>query len=348
MAATVPNLLLGPIAGTLVDRWDQKQVLVVSDLLRAAIVVLLPAAATVNIVLVYPLVFAVTSISIFFRPARTAVIPRIVAEDELLTANSATWVGDTLADVIGYPLAGLFVAFLGAALPLAFWVDAATYVASAALILAVAIPPVARSTAAAMGSVLADMRAGWRFLRDEPVLLANTAQAVVAQFSAGVTIALTPIYAAVVLQSREAYAFLETGIGVGNLVGGFVIGLLGARLAKGPMVIVGYVGYGLCVAGLAFTGHVDIAIGMAAGMGVMNMVYIIPSQTLFQERAPRDMIGRVVGFRFAAVLGSLTLAQAVSGFLSDAFGVAQVIGAFGLVTVVAGLAGLFSRPLRNA
>jgi len=346
--ATVPNLLLGPIAGTLVDRWDQKQVLVVSDLLRASIVLLLPVAATVNIVLVYPLVFTLTSVSIFFRPARTAVIPRIVAEDDLLTANSATWVGDTLADVIGYPVAGLFVGFLGAALPLAFWVDGATYVASAVLILAVAIPPVARSTATAMGGVFADLRAGWRFLRNEPVLLANTAQAVVAQFSAGVTIALTPIYAAVVLQSREAYAFLETGIGVGNLVGGFIIGLLGARLAKGPMVIVGYVGYGLCVAGLALTGHVDIAIGLAAGMGVMNMVYIIPSQTLFQERTPGDMIGRVVGFRFAAVLGSLTLAQAVSGFLSDAFGVGLVIGAFGVVTVIAGLAGLLSRPLRNA
>src|SRR5207247_8104230 len=105
-----------------------------SDLLRASAVLLVPIAAVTNLALIYPLVFLVTSISIFFRPARTAIIPQIVASDELLTANSATWIAETLADVIGYPLAGLFVAFLGSALPLAFWFDAAAYVASAGLI----------------------------------------------------------------------------------------------------------------------------------------------------------------------------------------------------------------------
>ena len=67
LAATLPNLLLGPISGTFVDRWSQKQVMVVSDLLRASIVLSIPLAAVTNIALVYPLVFLVTSISIFFR-----------------------------------------------------------------------------------------------------------------------------------------------------------------------------------------------------------------------------------------------------------------------------------------
>ena len=355
VAATLPNLVLGPVAGTLVDRWDQKQVMVVSDLLRATVVLVIPVAAVTNVLLVYPLVFALTSISIFFRPARVAVLPRIVRDDELVTANSATWVAETLDDVIGYPLAGLFVAFLGSALPLAFWVDAASYVASAALVMAVAIPPVLRSEAVAAGvaGVLADMRVGWRFLRDEAVLRANTLQAVVAQFSAGVIIALTPVYAERVLRGdgldpTAIYAFLETGIGVGNLVGGFVLGLVGARIAKGRLVIGGYVAYGLCVAGLALVGQVGPALGLAFGMGVMNMVYVIPSQTLFQERTPADMIGRVVGFRFSAVFGSMTLAMAVGGLLGEAIGVAEVIGLFGVVAAVAGAAGLLSRPLREA
>ena len=75
-AATLPNLLLSPIAGTFVDRWDHKEVMVVSDILRAAIVLILPVAAITNIVLVYPLIFLVTSISVFFRPARVAILPR--------------------------------------------------------------------------------------------------------------------------------------------------------------------------------------------------------------------------------------------------------------------------------
>ena len=79
-AATLPNLLLSPIAGTFVDRWDHKEVMVVSDILRAAIVLVLPLAAVTNIVLVYPLIFLVTSISVFFRPARVAILPQIVPE----------------------------------------------------------------------------------------------------------------------------------------------------------------------------------------------------------------------------------------------------------------------------
>ncbi len=373
LAATAPNLLLGPVAGTFVDRWDHKEVMVVSDLLRASVVLLIPVAAVVNIYLVYPLVFLLTSISIFFRPARTAVLPRIVRDDELLTANSAVWVGETLADVIGYPLAGLFVAFVGSALPLAFWIDGATYLGSALLIATMAVPPLMRAAgpaasaagpeaaatveAAGTPGVWASFREelleGWRFLRAETVLLANTFQGVVGQFATGVLLALTPVYARDVIErgavdAVAAYAFLETAIGVGSLVGGFVIGLVGVRLAKGRLVIVGYTAWGLCAAALALAGSLPVALALIAGTGLANMVYIIPSQTLFQERTPPELIGRVVGFRFSLVFGSLTLALAVSGLLAEIVGVAPVLALFGLVTAGAGLAGLLVPAVRDA
>ena len=353
LAAALPNLLLGPISGTLVDRWDQKQVLVVSDLLRAAVVLLIPVAAVTNVVLVYPLVFAVTSISIFFRPARESIMPRIVRPEDLLTANSANWLAETLADIVGYSLAGVFVAFLGSSVTLAFWLDAATYLISAMLILTVTIPPVARVSAEAGESVLAQLRAGWRFLRRETVLLTNTAQAVVAQFGAGILISVTLIYVDTALRNDRlatptVYALMEAGLGLGNLVGGFVIGLLGPRLAKGRLVIIGYAAYGACIVGLGLTGNVAAALGLAIGIGVANMVFVIPSQTLFQQRTPGDMIGRVVGIRFSLVFASLSIAMAASGFLVNAFGVATVLIAFGTSTAIAGLAGLLVPALRDA
>jgi MFS transporter, DHA3 family, macrolide efflux protein len=355
LAATLPNLILGPIAGTFVDRWSHKDVMVVSDLLRAAVVLLIPVAAGTSLVLVYPLVFLVTTISLFFRPARTAIIPRIVARDELLTANSATWLSDTLADIAGYPLAALFVAFLGTELALAFWVDAGTYIASAVLIASIAVPPMLRrrSRSVRAPDFLAEMREGWHFLRRETVLLANTVQGAVAQFAVGVLLALTPIYATEVIQRgtvgpEAAYGFLEAGIGLGNLVGGVAIGLVGARLAKGRLVIVGYTVWGICIAGLAVAGQLPLAIGLMLGSGIANMIYIIPSQTLFQERTPSDLIGRVVGFRFSLVFGSMTLAMAVAGLLAAAIGTAPVIGIFGITTTVAGLAGLLIPAVRDA
>lgn len=358
VAATLPNLLFSPLAGTLVDRWDHKEVLVVSDLLRAALVLLVPIAAVLHIVLVYPLVFAITTISIFFRPARVAILPRLVRDDELLTANSAAWIGETLADVIGYPLAGLFVAFLGVGLlPLAFWIDAATYVASAVLLWTIAVPPIVRAAQtqaqALASSLVAEMRAGWQFLRGETTLLANTLQATVAQFTIGILVALTPVYARDVIQGgtlgwEAVYAFLETGIGAGNLIGGFVIGLIGATLDRGRLVIGGYAAWGLCVALLAVTGNLGVAIGLTFGSGIANMVFVIPSQTLFQERTPPELMGRVLGLRFGLVFGSMTIAMAVGGILSEVFGAAVVIGAFGVLTMIAGLAGLLVPAVRDA
>ena len=356
LAAFLPNLILGPVAGVLVDRWDRREVMVVSDLLRAAAVLLIPVAAAANVLLVYPLVFAVTCVTIFFRPARTAVMPLIVGEDELMAANSATWVGETLADVVGYPIAGLFVAFLGGALALAFWLDAATYVASAVLIATMAIPAVARAAGTAVGGirgVLSDLLEGWRFLRGSAVLLANTIQGTVAQVTVGTTIVLTPIYAAEVLargslDGSTAYAFLETAVGVGNLVGGFVVGLVGARLAKGRMVIAGFVMYGLFVIGLGLTGQVPLAIGLMAGCGVANVVFVIPSQTMFQELTPPNLLGRAVSLRFALVTASMTAGMALAGVLAETAGVTTVIAASGVVTVAAGLAGLLTRSVRDA
>jgi len=197
------------------------------------------------------------------------------------------------------------------------------------------------------------MLTGWRFLRGEPVLLANTLQAVVGQFSIGVTIAIMAGYArdaltSVTFDDVARYGFIEAAIGIGNLAGGFVIGLIGNRLARGRLVILGYVGYGACVAGLALTGNLEAALGLALGMGVANMVFVIPTQTLFMERTPGDMIGRVVGFRFAAVFGSMTLAMGVGGLLGEAFGAPAVFGVFGIVTSRRGWQALLSRPLREA
>jgi transmembrane secretion effector/uncharacterized protein DUF5317 len=363
VAASLPNLLLSPVAGALVDRWNQRDVLIVSDLLRAAAVLVIPIAAVTNVLVVYPLVFLITSISIFFRPARVAVLPRIVGRDELLTANSAMWTGETLADVVGYPLAGIFVAFLGPAIALAFWIDAATYAASAILIGSMAIPalrrqhkvPDSRMADAAIGSgVIAEMREGLRFLRREPVLFANTVQAAFAQVAIGSLTALMPAFVQTVLgpltsvDPEAGYAFLETSLGAGNLLGGFLIGLIGMRAAKGLAINLGYILWGLAIVWFALSGSFALDLGILFGGGIANMIFVIPSQTLFQERTPADLIGRVVSFRFAFVFGSLTLAMAVSGLLAQVIGMVAVLVIGGMITIGAGLAGLLVPAMRDA
>jgi DHA3 family macrolide efflux protein-like MFS transporter len=147
---------------------------------------------------------------------------------------------------------------------------------------------------------------------------------------------------------QAIYGFLETGIGVGNLAGGFVIGLVGARFGRGRLVILGYAIWGLLLTFLALTDNVGLAIGLAIGQGVGNMIFVIPSQTLFQERTPANLMGRVVSFRFALVFGSMTVAMGVGPVLGAIFGVTTVMAVFGLVTFVTGLAGLLVPAIRDA
>jgi MFS family permease len=162
-----------------------------------------------------------------------------------------------------------------------------------------------------------------------------------------------PVYAAGSIHGSAfadtaVYSFLESAIGAGNLIGGFVIGLIGTRLALGRMVIIGYVLTGATVAGLALTGNLYLAAGLAFGAGVGNLAFVIPSQTLFQRRTPPELMGRVLGLRFSLVFGAMTLAMGIGGVLGQVFGPGPVIGIFGLVTVAAGLAGVLIPAVREA
>ncbi|TMB81452.1 MAG: MFS transporter, partial [Chloroflexi bacterium] len=130
----VPNVVLGPLAGALADRWDRRLTMIGCDIIRAGLVLLVPVAANIDIRLVYVLAFAVATVSILFRPAKNAIVPLVVDEPDLVTANSAITVTETLADLLGYPAAGLLVAALGSLIGAAFAVDSATYIVSALLL----------------------------------------------------------------------------------------------------------------------------------------------------------------------------------------------------------------------
>lgn len=362
VCAMLPNLLLGPIAGTFVDRWDQRRVMIAADLLRAGLVLLLPLAASVELWLVYPVVFLTTTVSLFFRPARSAVLPRIVREDDLLAANSAMWTGETLADIGGYPLAGALVALLGPGIALAFWLDAATYVTSAVAIAAIAVPPVVRSVAPRTGTALraiaVELRDGWRFLRDSPPLFGNTLVSTLGQLSLGATLALTPAYVYLLIGSpppidgdipglAPTLGALEAVLGLGNLVGGILVGLAGARLGKGPMVIGGFLLMGIATIVLGLAGEVTLALVASFAVGFFNLVWLIPSQTLFGELVPAELMGRVIAIRSSIVFGAMTGSAALCTLAAGIVAPGMIFAALGAVTVLAGLLGALLPAVRD-
>src|ERR1700747_2101709 len=110
----LPQTLVGPTAGVVNDRLRRKHVMIAADIVRCVVVLaMLFVRSRSTVWLVYPLLLAETTMAAFFEPARSAVIPNIAAQNEVLVANtlsSATWSVNLL---IGAAVGGLVAAFFG-------------------------------------------------------------------------------------------------------------------------------------------------------------------------------------------------------------------------------------------
>ncbi|TAH50532.1 MAG: MFS transporter, partial [Chloroflexota bacterium] len=140
IALTIPQLIFSPIAGVFVDRWDRKRVMILSDLLRAAIVLGYFVVNTAEQVwIIYLLAFMESSVSQFFRPASLALIPNLVdGEEELARANAAMGASFALAQLGGPAIGGVLVTMFGPHAAALF--DAVSYLVSAALVWGIVVP----------------------------------------------------------------------------------------------------------------------------------------------------------------------------------------------------------------
>lgn len=354
-ATAVPSVVLGPLAGVLVDRWDRRRTMIACDVVRAVLVLAVPVAFEIHIGLVYASAFLIATVTLLFRPAKTAVVPSVVKDRDLIAANSAMSVPETAADLIGFPIAGLIVNALAAVIGAAFVLDAGTYVVSAVLIWAMILPrqvPEAQERMSLAG-VWREMREGFSFLWQEAALLSNTLLSTMAQVAVGAEIVVSLLYAKDVVDRgamgfEQMYSLLLTSIAVGSVLAGILVGALGERAAKGRMVIVGFVGMGLSLAAAGLVTDPVLAMAAFFFTGAFNMVFIIPTVTLFQERTPQRLMGRVVSSRQALVFGSIAASMALSGLLAGIIGPALVLVISGAICAAAGVIGIATPAMRNA
>lgn len=353
-ATAIPNVFLGPLAGALVDRWDRRTTMIACDLVRAGLVLLVPLVINVHIALVYLIALAVATVGLLFRPAKTAIVPVIVDEERLVTANSASSINETLADLIGYPVAAAIVAGLAGVIGAAFVLDSATYVVSAVLIWGMVVPPEERANEPfSAGAIWREMAEGWRFLTHRAELLANTVVSTVAQLAFGAEIVGSLIYAKEVLNQSflpfpENYGWLMASLGLGSVVGGVAIGWFASNVPKGPMMIAGFIGLGLAMFGAGLTTSPQVALVLFFFIGVANMLYLVPTITLFQELTPQRLFGRVVSSRQALTFGAMAISMGAAGYLAGVVGAATVLMLGGGLIVAAGVGGLLMPAMREA
>ena len=307
VAFILPFALLGPAAGVLVDRWRPRTTMIGSDLVRAALAVLLAVAATLP--QLYLLVFGLSAASAFFNPAQTVAIPLLVGREELLVANALGSQTMHLTKVVGPAMAGVLVAALGE--KACFFVDAATFVFSAAMISTLTIHREERGAAPAR-SVLAELAQGLRFVAGHAAIVFVIVTTVAAILAAGLFDALIAIYVRDVLTAgSRAFGLLVSIVGAGTIAGAYLVGRFGQEVPRVRLVALGIVGCGIGILGIAVSARLEAALAASLVLGLAAAAVFVPSQTLLQEDTPPAMLGRVS----ATFTTTITVAQLV-GILS--------------------------------
>jgi MFS family permease len=300
MATAVPSLFVGLVAGVFVDRFDRKRIMIASDLIRAGLVVSIPfAVANGGLPWLYVIVLVNAGVAQFFDPAHESVVPDVASDEELAAANSFLSISSFGSTAIGFAAAGLLAS--AASIEVAFYLDALTFLVSAAFLLAVRVGPMVAEELTSVRVVLANLRVGIRQLNDTPVLRSSLLTGIPVYFSFGLWNVLLLPFAIVVLEATEFEYGLQEGLtSVGFVVGSLLMARFADRLPEGQWIVVGVIGMGIVGILYGLAGSIAVAIVLVTISGLLNAPASIARRLLMQRNTPREMRGRVFSAFFVA------------------------------------------------
>jgi len=312
VAETLPRLL-GPLAGSLVDRLELRRLLIGCDTGQAVIYAILALLPPFGAILA--LAAGSTLLQAGYSPARGTSLPPLVGEENLLTANALTNTALNLQIAIGPVIGGFLVALGGTSLALG--VNAATFLVSALISSTLPSLPAQADRDESQG-VFSSARAALRYARNDPVVrtVLWTLFAVVALLGVD-NVALVFLVRDTLGGGPAAFGVVSAAFGIGMLSGS--LGLMRGRSAANTGAIYSF-GILLTGAGTLLTGFAPLlvlafAAQLVAGFG--NGFENIAHDTLMQQLAPRHMLGRLFGLMATAAFAGAGLSAAIGGILVD-------------------------------
>lgn len=345
LSAGVPQVLLGPVAGTLADRWDRKKTMVHADLLLAAgLVPLLAVHGRGDVWIVYLVLVWEGAVQQFFSPAQRAMIPRLVPDDRLPTANAISGQVGDMARLAGSALGGVLAALGG--LAVVTIADAASFLLSAALLAGLRTSGrVAREAASRtrLASVATDLRAGLTLVGKSRTLRALMLFGLVTSLGEGVFVTLvTPFVEHTLHGTSRQFGLFAAAQAVGGIVGGVFAASISHRIPASRLLGYGAVAFGAVDLAIFLYPVVYVALWPAVvGMIVVGLPSALAAagmMTLLQRGVQDAFRGRVFG-ALGAVQGLAVLVGTVAaGYLGSRLGTVAVLAAQGALWLLAGLA----------
>jgi len=335
---TVPSILIAPLAGGYVDRWNRKAIIVLADLFRGAVVLAIAALAIRGTLEVWQILLAtalMSVVSVFFGPAVQATIPNLVRRTEITRANSLSQMFTQGTGIVGPALGGVLVVALGVGG--VFLLNGVSYIVSGISEAFIRVPP----TAAAAGErrhILVDLVRGFTFVRRRPAVFGILKTAAVINFFTAPFAILIPLVVHDLLgRGAESLGFLMTSFSVGFLLASALLAAIRERKRKHPLIILGVGLAGACLVAMGlvmnFASYVILMASLGALLGIANICIMVH----FQMVVPDEVRGRVFGFMTTLSGGLQPIAFGIVGLLADAVPVQAIFVVSGAVLVAGGI-----------
>lgn len=357
IANTIPAVLFGSLAGVFVDRWHKKEVLVSTNLLRGALVLLVPlllwltkGQVVANLPLGFEILLAVTfvvsTLGQFFAPAEQATISMIVDKPNLLSANSlytTTAMGSLIVGfAIGEPILALADS-LGASIGLGVNVGkevlvGASFAIAGILLLLLRTGETKQIPTGDEPHVLADLKDGVRYLGEHKQIKGALIQLVILQ-SVIASMTVVAVRMAELLPEIKAsqFGFLLAAGGVGMALGAVGLNYIGEKFSRAQLSLYGSIGVGVALVGLSFSQSLWLSLLCLVGMGVFSASVAIPMQTTIQSETPEEMRGKVFGLQNNVINIALSLPLALTGLAETAVGVPTVLLCLAAISAMGGI-----------
>ncbi len=357
----LPAVLLGFLAGIIIDRLDRKRTLILCDLSRALLVLILPFAT--NLPAICVLVFVIETFTIVYGPAKDASIPDLVEQEQLTNANSLNMLTLYASMAFGTAIAGSIIglfAWLGRVNPefmgryvdpnkAAFVVDSLTFLISAWLIYHIGFKRRSEEERVRMSTVQVknDFREGFDYLRHNPLTRIVLILTLTCFLGGGTIYVLTVGFVKYVLGgSNSRFMYILTTLLFGMMGGSILAGALKDRVRKERLLGLAISGFGLgvvvfsllTVAWLSFM--VVFAGGMFMGYAIVGMV------TLLHETLEEEFRGRAFATIQVIMRASIFLSIMLAGPLADLItGLGRRLGLSPVSLWIVRVGGSFKGPI---
>lgn len=352
-ASQAPALVFGLVAGTWIDRWRRKPVLVLADIGRAALLLLIPLAYLLDMLtigLLYVVAFAVGTLTVFFDISYLSYVPALVKREHLIEANSKLEGSASAAQVIGPGMAGVLISVLTA--PLALVVDALSFLASALFLRRIESPEARIEVQEGRPPFRGEVTTGVRYVVSHPVLRALAGCSAVTSLSGFLFLAVYVLFMVRDLgMGSTAIGFVFATGGVGALIGAAFAGPLANRFGTAWTLIGSQLGFGVTgllvpLAVLVPGAALPLVVAAEFLQWLFLLIYAINAISLRQRLAPDALLGRVNATFVFIARGLQPVGSVLGGILGGLIGLplTLVVGEIGMLLAVVWL---IASPLRS-